>query len=811
MSAPSSEIHASHIKRAVEWKIFELQAALISADALAAHMDAGKKWFQPFHYYDVVDERVADGRCGFPLCDRELSLGDSQKLHDADDTRKYCSSACVEKSQIYAHSLDESSPLTRKCIDTLSISESESGYTDTNGVLNVLSGDQRPDTLSSSQQSPEKVHDHTPSDTSRGVTIPGARRMLNHASTKPSPVETLPSKTESKIHNRRPILPDSELWVELPSPDKASTAIGDSSAVDIAKKAHPTFLPALLRNDPVLTMPPKHIPLASQKSQKALQSQQSGKFTPRDGSSTDVPAASIQMGDGSSVATSILRASSHEQSPTHSPRNLLEKPEPKRRVKKALSFGQDSVHIFKRGAKAAEQYTESEWAAGKGRQSIYSKERKGYSSESDESSIGSPIKSIGSPNIKDSNKDHETLPTFEEQLNDWMSAGWGPKRSTKKENESQLNEGDDITYVSAINKDLPTDYDPARRVEYLDWSEPTPPCPPKPSAMSAEESARAVQEARKIRLKARGDSRRRRAAMESREKPRPRPPSVVTGRESDCDSKKTDAETSGQPETDLSVSNLGSIQDDQSLAADQRELHSHKLSVDSAENKVVMSTTETDDIYVPVELDAVKRQNFFMHMWAAMEDIFESDAISWLNEVSEVKTSPQGKQDEETMHDGVTEEKNSCSLHSLGSTHREQNTVALLQKGLCVAEKVIDLSAALNCDVAMGCYLNTKRDLISFVRTGDGHSHFNTLQWAFMGLIVMDAILRKRVFIDCDVDEALREGWQSKFENCAAHICGGASVANQLLSDREFRILRQFFDSDSTEDEYYTETAAQES
>lgn len=109
-------------------QIFETQAALISEDAESGHLDLAKKWLLPQQYYDVVEERSSDGRCGFPLCRQKITSSRpgrlrlsylEKKIYDDEMSSRYCSSSCIERSQIFSNQLDESSPFTRKCVATL--------------------------------------------------------------------------------------------------------------------------------------------------------------------------------------------------------------------------------------------------------------------------------------------------------------------------------------------------------------------------------------------------------------------------------------------------------------------------------------------------------------------------------------------------------------------------------------------------------------------------------------------------------------------------------------------------------------------
>ncbi|KXS11036.1 hypothetical protein M427DRAFT_456246 [Gonapodya prolifera JEL478] len=69
--------------------------------------------FTPRHYEEVVEERVHERLCGYPLCNKEprsnlppLKIL-SSRLVSTDDMRRYCSNNCMTSSRYYAGQLDE--------------------------------------------------------------------------------------------------------------------------------------------------------------------------------------------------------------------------------------------------------------------------------------------------------------------------------------------------------------------------------------------------------------------------------------------------------------------------------------------------------------------------------------------------------------------------------------------------------------------------------------------------------------------------------------------------------------------------------
>ena len=158
------------VKRAVEWKVrwiylvlvvdllmiifmlfcvvwsqvFEVQASLLAEDVTEHHMALAKKWIQPVHYSEMVEERYTHGKCGFPTCKKSLvekrpssyrDIIDSHSLAIARATNNaggevvfpsnYCSEDCFRKSSQFYGEMDRSAPVTRSGVSTLLASQSK--------------------------------------------------------------------------------------------------------------------------------------------------------------------------------------------------------------------------------------------------------------------------------------------------------------------------------------------------------------------------------------------------------------------------------------------------------------------------------------------------------------------------------------------------------------------------------------------------------------------------------------------------------------------------------------------------------------
>ena len=68
----SSVAVSEQLRRAVDWKIFEISAHLINPDAHHEHLMESIKWFQPRHAEEVIEERHCGGLCGYPLCGKPI-------------------------------------------------------------------------------------------------------------------------------------------------------------------------------------------------------------------------------------------------------------------------------------------------------------------------------------------------------------------------------------------------------------------------------------------------------------------------------------------------------------------------------------------------------------------------------------------------------------------------------------------------------------------------------------------------------------------------------------------------------------------
>lgn len=163
---------SAELRRAVDWKLFELTASLIGDDVDERHFEESKLWFQERNADDVVEERYTAGLCAYPLCSEALptvrrlkkrqspskmktsAAGDDlkpdesqyeekllltddskyridyggKKIFQVERSKFYCKGACLEAGELWIAQLDGISPYARpisKSLDTQRLKQLE--------------------------------------------------------------------------------------------------------------------------------------------------------------------------------------------------------------------------------------------------------------------------------------------------------------------------------------------------------------------------------------------------------------------------------------------------------------------------------------------------------------------------------------------------------------------------------------------------------------------------------------------------------------------------------------------------------------
>ena len=133
------------LKKLVDWKIFELQSVLVSDDVDTESVDESLLWFQPRHFSEVLEERVNDDKCGYPLCPNPLDDKNNasyrinyaeKKIYSIELSKNYCCVDCIEKAQLLEKRFDDSVPYSRSVTKTLDLTAPVQSNIEE--VLNVL-------------------------------------------------------------------------------------------------------------------------------------------------------------------------------------------------------------------------------------------------------------------------------------------------------------------------------------------------------------------------------------------------------------------------------------------------------------------------------------------------------------------------------------------------------------------------------------------------------------------------------------------------------------------------------------------------
>ena len=133
------------LKKLVDWKIFELQSVLVSDDVDTESVEESLLWFQPRHFSEVLEERVNDDKCGYPLCPNPLDDKNNasyrinyaeKKIYSIELSKNYCCVECIEKAQLLEKRFDDSVPYSRSVTKTLDLTAPVQSNIEE--VLNVL-------------------------------------------------------------------------------------------------------------------------------------------------------------------------------------------------------------------------------------------------------------------------------------------------------------------------------------------------------------------------------------------------------------------------------------------------------------------------------------------------------------------------------------------------------------------------------------------------------------------------------------------------------------------------------------------------
>jgi hypothetical protein len=244
-------------------------------------------------------------------------------------------------------------------------------------------------------------------------------------------------------------------------------------------------------------------------------------------------------------------------------------------------------------------------------------------------------------------------------------------------------------------------------------------------------------------------------------------------------------------------------------------------------------------------MDSIVKQNFFLYMWTCLEDLFGYEVISWMNDLenqleehdADTNEHDDEDADEDKAHAPVPTQDDEDNENfpqtrqvlNLPSLHHDTSIFHHMTRGINHVEKIMQIHSFLlkyhhlintntNKDTTniYELYLQHKKKLFSLIRIDETFNpSFNQKQWIFLSLLIIDAILCKKIFLSdniptiivttptsaaaapapaaVNVTEIL-QNWNNKFNAYAAGILGGGGRgADDILNERQIANLRQFF------------------
>lgn len=237
--------------------------------------------------------------------------------------------------------------------------------------------------------------------------------------------------------------------------------------------------------------------------------------------------------------------------------------------------------------------------------------------------------------------------------------------------------------------------------------------------------------------------------------------------------------------------------------------------------------TDADDDIVDIkaEMNSVLAQNFFIFMWTTLEDLFSGDVISWM---CGVDINPMIKEEESSKrfaefatNDDISGTAGDRKFLNTNSQSVAHSLAILLERAVQQAEKCVALGSLFTTEMKRDnlCpifsaedglkYHRAKQTLLSSANIRRCNPHFNSTQWSILGLLLVDALIMKKVFhmtdsLSSHFDTGQRKGslndddervnvWNAQFSIAISDLVGGETVLDSLLESREIENLRHFF------------------
>jgi hypothetical protein len=216
---------------------------------------------------------------------------------------------------------------------------------------------------------------------------------------------------------------------------------------------------------------------------------------------------------------------------------------------------------------------------------------------------------------------------------------------------------------------------------------------------------------------------------------------------------------------------------------------------------------------VKAEMNSILSQNFFLYMWTTLEDLFGCDVISWMNgePLPHAAVNHAAPLFEDSNYMDPNDNRRVLSTSTQNVAH---SLATLLYRAVQHAERSVDLNSLFESEKSTDGsethlftseerreYHAAKQILLGRAEIRRANPAFNSMQWNFLGLLLVDVLLTRKVLNRngerTHSPDQRMSVWNTHFSRLASFIAGGQDVLDSVLEPRELDNLRSFFDIDT--------------
>lgn len=245
------------------------------------------------------------------------------------------------------------------------------------------------------------------------------------------------------------------------------------------------------------------------------------------------------------------------------------------------------------------------------------------------------------------------------------------------------------------------------------------------------------------------------------------------------------------PETtmkNLSFDPFSSIQSSNSLDLSKMSEHDRAIWLEVFGTDQIEEEVSIESNYVPED------RSLFIIIWQVLDDLFghvECDNI--LSGKIETKISGTNPL---VRHDGLDTYGDERLTLDAGRQCSNDAQYQFLLRGVSIAEKTLGLNRLLNKENKDGnlqVYDLCKTQLLGSVYYPEVCPALNNSQWSLVGLLIIEAICKRRDLIT-GINDGSNKEWDQKINMVVASLLGGGKKATKILRDSELTKLRDFWD-----------------